>query len=181
MTFCGDDQNKNEIIEQVKRVNNEYIIYYLDGTKAEPYNSDTEYLNKLEEKMIKQAVEREFNINNLNNIKIKSLILNVLSIILTIKSIEKAQIIPLLIGLITLVLSSLNFLDTNSKLKEIKKYRILLDNYKEFKENPSISKIIEFESTYCDPLDIMSVDRYSLKDVKNMYKELKKIKDNQEY
>ena len=61
----------------------------------------------------------------------------------------------------------------NSKrLKELKKYRILLENYNEFKNSPNLSKLIEFESLYREPINIFTIDKFSLNEIKIMHKVL---------
>lgn len=56
-----------------------------------------------------------------------------------------------------------NWRKNSRKLKELKKYKILLENYNEF----------ILETTYQNQINIFTIDNFSLKDIKQMKKNLK--------
>jgi len=174
MTFCGENQNKSEIITKVEYNNNYYNIHYLDGNESSFYNNDKNFLKELEEKMINQAKERyEQDYNNILINKWGSFIVGLSSLNLTSNSLNKGLLLLACIGFITSLYFINNWRNNKRNLKELKKYKILLENYNEFKNNPDISKLVEFESLYRDPVNIFTIDKFSLYDMKVMKKSLK--------
>ena len=177
MTFCSELQDKNEIIKKAECSNNFYNIDYLDGSCSSFINSDKEFLKQIEDKMINQAIDRdidEFDMININ--KCVNLFLSLCTLSFT-NVVLNEKLLPLACVGFALTLYCLNNVRKNSKkLNELKKYRILLKNYEEFKNNPNISEVVEFESLYREPVNIFTIDNFSLSDIKAMKKVLKNKK-----
>jgi len=175
MTFCSKEQDERKIITKVEHVNNSYTLHYLDGSESTFINNDKEYLKKLEDIMIEQAKERNKNdyVNTYIN-KWGSFIVFLASVSLTSECFKKNMLNLACMGFVLSMCLFSEYRKNSKRIKEYKKYKILLENYKEFKENPNISKIIEVDAFYRDPVDIFNIDRYSLYDMRLMKKELKK-------
>jgi len=174
MTFGSEQQDIGEIINYIEQEDDCYKVYYLDGSSSEFISGDKDLMDKMEQKMIEQAQEREKSINyNTDFEQTKSSILAILGNLLLFTTIRKEEAIPIILGIIISLICNFNFLDTKRKIRELKKYRILLDNYNDFKNNPQLIKEIGLESIYYDAIDIFSIDKYNLKEVELMYKKLK--------
>ena len=175
MTFCSDEQERKDIISNVEINGNICKIHYLDGSvKNVDYNMDT--LKDLEYKVVKQAKDRDKEYNKLN----RDSIFNILMWFLDIFSFNMLKgIFNDLLRYLLFIYAILNFcefLNNRRKLNELKKYRILLNNYKELKDNPDLCKLIEVDSYYRkDKIDIFNIDEFSLYDIKTIEKRLKKI------
>ena len=178
MTFCSEEQNKSEIITKVEYNKNYYILHYLDGNIVSFINNDENYLNKLEESIINQAKNRNKNqYTNININKWSYLIMSIINVNITNACIQKNLLNMACIGFIISAYLLINYRKNSQRIKELKKYKILLDNYKEFKENSNISKLIVVDALYRKPVNIFTVDEFSLSDMKIMKKGLK----NKEY
>jgi len=179
MTFCSEEQKESEIITKVvEHSNNYYTLEYLDGSSSSFYNSDIDFLKNIEEQMINQAKERnEIDSCSLNINKWGSFIVSLVSINLTNVALKKDIFTIACIGFILSMYLINNFRKNSRQLKELKKYRILLENYNEFKDKPNISKLVEAEALYREPVNIFTIDKFSLYDMKVMKKGLK----NKEY
>lgn len=175
MTFCSKEQEESEIITKVINNNsNYYEVTYLDGSVSAFYNSDENHLKKLEEKMIKQAKERDgFDCTTVNIDKWGSLFVALTTIQLTNASLRKNILTLACVGFIISLYFIKQFRENSRRLKELKKYKILLENYEEFKKDPNISKLVEFEALYREPVNIFTIDKFSLYDMKVMKKGLK--------
>lgn len=175
MTFCSNEQDERKIITKVEHVNNSYTLHYLDGSESTFINNDKEYLKKLEDIMIEQAKKRDkIDFTEININKWGSLIVSLTSICLTSQCLQKNILTLACVGFILSFYQLKKYKNNSKNIKELKKYRILLENYEEFKNNTNISKIIEFDSFYREPVNIFTIDAYSLYDIKLMLKELKK-------
>lgn len=176
MTFCSKEQKEDEIIEKVEYDNNFYTLYYLDGSESSFVNNDKEFLKKLETKIIKQALERnkidcrEIDINKWGN-----LIIGLASIKLTNLCLQKNLFTIACLGFVLSMYLIGKWKDNSRKLKELKKYKILLDNYDEFEKNPDISKLVEVDAFFRVPVNIFTIDEFSLRDIKIMQKKLKNM------
>ena len=168
MTFCSDEQNKNEIIGSIEINDNDYIINYLDGSKKTYTNDKIEHIKELEKIMINQAIERDKDYTFLNNKKIKNILFWFFDCLLF--SFGK-NVTPDLIRYFFFVMSVNYFYDyliTKLKLNELKKYRLFIDKYKSLKET-DIKEIF----SYGNNIDIFNIDKFTLSEIKK----LKKIND----
>lgn len=177
MTFCSNEQNESEIIVSAKKQKNSYLVEYLDGSVSSYYHFDPNHYEFLENKMIEQAKDRdklEYSVTLVERWFSTLACISVISL-----SVKTFKGDFLLFGCVCLLLALYLSYKMNIsviKLKELKKYRILLENYKEIKEHPELDKIIEFDSLYRTPIDIFNIDSLSLYDMKVLKKELKRLK-----
>ena len=172
MTFCSEEQESNEIIYNVKKNNDSYDIKYLDGhVMTIPINDNSTL--ELEDIMINQAKDRNNDYSDLNKESIKNIIFWFLDC--AFYNINKSSLFKFLFFIFAII-NFYEFLNNRRKINELKKYRILLNNYKAIKNNPSLCKIIEFDSLYRkDKIDIFNIDEISLHEMKLIEKELKKV------
>ena len=173
MTFCGENQNKSEIITKVEKRNNYYTLQYLDGSEVSFYNNDKNYYKKLETQLIEQAEERNY-CNVVKTDKWCNFFVAISSLCLTNIAIRENILSLACVSFIASLYYVSQWRKNSKRLKELKKYKILLENYEEFKNDPNIAKVIEFEPLYREPVNIFTIDNFSLYDMKLMQKSLKK-------
>ena len=169
MRFCSNEQDKSEIISDIfidDEIENKFIIRYLDDTERVFYNLN-ESIKELEELMIKQAKERDsLEYVDLHIKKYGSIIVSLLSCGLGLKSIFYGNILLCLFSEIIFSKYLYDFVSNCKKINELKKYRLLLENYDGLKEKYGDKSI-----------DIFDVDIYSLREVNKLTKSLKRWGD----
>ena len=176
MTFCSDEQNKNEIIEKIISDGYNYEINYLDGNSVSYICNDENHLEEKEKIMIEQALEREkLEYQKTKNNSAFSFLMWFISNV-SFQNVynDNFKIIFYIIAIIFIY----NYLKNKRRLNEMKKYKILLDNYKLIQNNPEITKFIEFDSIYRNPINIFNIDDYTLSDMKIIKRELSKKQCN---
>ena len=180
MTFYHE-KDLGKIIKEFNVDGYNYNIKYLDGTETNYYCTDELKINELEETMIKQAIRRDDYYYDLIQTEIKrsAAIINLLSAS-TILAVHSNAILIVCLNLVMLIAKLKKYIKDKSKLKELKKYRLFLNMYKELKkdENKNITDILQFDKIYQIPiLDVNTIDDFSLKDVETINDELKKRKE----
>ncbi len=169
MTFTYEGADLSRVIDCIYCEGNSFNIYYLDGSKSTYFCSDKEEKEKIKRLMIKQAEERsqKLNINYLND-KIKFNLLHSLNFVAfaTLWTVaEKKVTIPAL-ALITLASVQIkNYFSNKTRIEELKKYKMfleLLDTLDEINEDYGKPKFL--------PLDIDTLDSFSYKEIKSLYK-----------
>lgn len=174
MTFTYDGADLSKVIECIYCDGNNFNIYYLDGSKSTYVCSSEDEKEKIKELMIKQAEERlrKFDIDYLflKN-KIALCCVMGLSIGLAIPVVLSATIekklsfnVQEIFVLILICLAMGDFLKTNSKIKELKKYKMFLELLDKLDEIN-----LQFEENDL-PLGIDTLDEFSYGEVKSWYK-----------
>lgn len=177
MTFY-DGQEKNTNIIKDYNANNRYIeVNYLfdDSSVIYPYTKDKE--EEIIKEMVEQAIKRNNDLYNKINketkIYLTQNLVNILSIILCVKGdLQFLFCICFLLGLYVFK----NLTDNYAKLKELKKFRLYLSMKEELEkpENKDITKIIEFDPLYREPINMGTLDKFTYGEVKSIKKELKR-------
>lgn len=181
MTFTYDGADLSKTIKHIHIDNRECLVEYLDGSSIIFTCLDKEQLKKFKEIMIEQAKDRKNNIN-IKNIRFNEIsgIAGICGSLLTIISsnnIKNKQILYLISFL--LLMYSQKMRKTHSEMiKELKKYDLFLELADDLDtiNNSRFLKCVEFEPISQIPFDIDTLDRYSYKDVKTIYKTYKKQK-----
>ena len=154
-----------------------YEIVYLNKESDYYPNEDPNHELEIQERIIKQAIEREKELlKRYNYEEIISSIIFFMSLPTTCIGWTKGPLNLLIISGIISVLSAIKLIKTKRRLKDIKKYRMYLDMKEDLekKENKDIYKILEHESCYQIDLDLKTIDKYSYGDVKTLKKEIEK-------
>lgn len=179
MTFY--DGEENEKIISGYKISGEYVeIIYLDGSSELVYKTDNlikdienelEIFAKKRDKDLYKSIEIEKN---------RNLILFLVSLPLSLMSIKKNILSIIIVSLLINGYSFCKYLENRNKLKELKKYRLYLGMMNDLKkdENKDITKVIEFDSFYREPININTLDSFSLNDVKVIKKELRRRSSN---
>lgn len=177
MTFYDGQEENREIIKSYS-ANNDYIkVNYLYDDCSITYNYTKEKEAEIINLMIEQALSRDVELYDKvckeTKVYLTQNLLSLLSIILCLKG--DLQLL-LCIAFIAGVIASMNFSISYEKLQELKKFRLYNSMKEELdkKENKDITKIIEFEPIYREPINIGTLDTFSYSDVKAIKKELKK-------
>lgn len=192
MTFCSDEQDKIKTIKNIEIDGNKYIINYFNNNKVYG-NNFIQNKNNLENLMINQAKEREkeeyitTHINSWGSIITWFLCCRIVGNAI----LDGAVIISLCFLIACSILLNKHRMYTR-KLNELKKYKILLDNYDEIKNNPTFYKKIKLhkykyfiennvslghviEKNQKDGfINIFNIDEFNLKDMKLLKKEMHK-------
>lgn len=187
MKFGYEGANLSELIRKYKVSNQMMAINFLDdkGSFIIPYNEEVE--QQIQDYMIEQAKLRKENmdLNEYNNDLSRTVSLSLVgggfSIFSTVGLITAEQIFTqsyfgsLLVyaGAIT-ILSSLVAIKQNKKVKELKKYDIYL-SIREQLDNICDTKLYEGVSPKRQSLNINTLDDYSLKELKDISSNLKKL------
>jgi len=179
MNFTYEGADFGKTIKKFYKEGNGFYIEYLDNS----FSYYTCYNEKEEQRiidiMMKQAVERDENIN-LTKFEIKkicSLVAAIISLFGTITAFENNKQAYFLI-LMTLSAIVINEYKTTSKeIKELKKYKLFLELAPNLKEvnDPELLKCIEFDKIYQKHFDITTLDEHSYSQVKTIYKAYKAI------
>lgn len=172
MKFTYDEADKSQTISCYEVDGIKYIIKYLDGTKDEfiSYNPDEE--RKLQEKMIEQAIDRDAHISleDLKQNKKACKLLTILAIITSAIFLKRGEDTLKWITIIEGLISGLGFIEERKKINELVKYRIFLEIMNDIKKvhESELLKCIEFDNFYQIPLNINTLDGYSLNDMKKI-------------
>lgn len=177
MTFYDGEEKNRDIIKNFV-INNKYIeVNYLFNDNSIIYNYSKEKENEITRQMIEQMLKRdeELFVTIKKDVKIHStqMLLNLLSIIFCLKG--NLQLLFCL-AFLTGIIASINLSESYEKYKEMKKFR-LYNSLKEIldkPENADITKIIEYDPLYREPINIGTLDHFTYNDVKLIKKELKK-------
>lgn len=179
MTFY--DGEENEKIISGYKINGNYVeIIYLDGSSElvdktdgiiKEIDNELEIFAKKRDKDLYKDLEMERN---------RNLILFLVSLPLCLMSIKRNILSIILVSLLINYYSFYKYLDNNKKIKELKKYRLYLSMMNDLKKdkNQDITKVIEFDSFYREPININTLDEFSLREVKIIKKELKRRNSN---
>ena len=179
MTFY--DGEENEKIISGYKINGNYVeIIYLDGSSElvdktdgiiKEIDNELEKFDEIKDKDLYKDLEMERN---------RNLILFLVSLPLSLMSIKRNILSIILVSLLINCYSFCKYLDNNKKLKELKKYRLYLSMMNDLKKdkNKDITKVIEFDSFYREPININTLDEFSLREVKIIKKELKRRNSN---
>lgn len=176
MTFYDGKENNGEIIKDYF-ANKQYIkvTYFDDCSFTYPYSKETE--EKIIKQMIEQALKRDEELYNYTykeeKIFFTEMLLSILSYIYSLKG--ELQLL-LCVSFIAGLIASMNLSVSYEKLKEMKKFRLYHSIKEELDkpENQDITKIIEFDPMYREPINIGSLDKFTYGDVKAIKKELKR-------
>ena len=188
MNFCSYSQDKGEIIKNIEKNNLCYKVNYLDGTSKSFYTNDKEHLKELEKIMIEQAFDRD---EEMYKSKKDEAFCNTAMSIVTIISYSCLNIITpkdlkTIFVILTAFIATANVnmtVHSKKQLKELKKYRLFLEMYKDLEkiENKDITKILELDPYYRKNLNITTLDDFKLREVKMIKKELKRRSNNKTY
>ena len=152
-----------------------YEIVYLNNESDYYPNEDPNHELEIQERILKQAIEREEELlKKYNKDEIISTILFLISLPTAYISMTKAPMIIFLVSSIVAFLSGKKLIKTRKRLKDIKKYRMYLDIKEDLekKENSDIYDIIEFDKFLQVKLDLTTIDKYRYSDVKALKKEI---------
>ena len=177
MTFCSREQEESQIIKTVTKEGKNYYVEYLDGTISGYNNFEINHLEELEEKMISQAKERQnLEYKNTREIEIKYLIMLLPTLILSNISYNKDLFLLASLSYTVAIISLYQLRKNRKRIKEFKKYKILLKNYNFIKEHPELQEVVEFEPYDQKEINIFNIDDYSLFAMKEVEIEIKKLK-----
>ena len=152
-----------------------YEIIYLNNESDYYPNEDPNHELEIQERIIKQAIERENELLKKYNYKeIMSSIIFLMSLPTTCIGWTKGPLNLLIISGLISLLSGIKLIKTTRRLNDIKKYRMYLDMKDDLKkkENSNIYKLIEHEGCYQIDLDLTTIDKYRYGDVKTLKKEI---------
>ena len=192
MTFCSNEQDKIKTIKNIDIEDNKYIINYFNNSQIYK-NNFIEDKNHLEDLMIRQAKEREKEEYLVTNINTWGSIITWFICCGTLGSTIRngAFFMSLCFSVACLVLLK-KHKKYKSQLNELKKYKILLENYDNIKDNVNlykkvrlkkydnlleknnIIKKIMFKNQEDGVIDIFNIDEFNLNDIKYIKKQLKK-------
>lgn len=175
MTFTYDGADLSKVIECIHCEDNNFNIYYLDGSKSTYVCSSEDEKEKIKKLMIEQAIERQKNIIYISALSSENManvagILGFAGLAVIETIFAKKLDLHALANLIITSLYTKKYLTTNAQLKELKKYKMfleLLDNLDEIN--------LQFEENDL-PLGIDTLDEFSYSEVKGWYKYYKKEK-----
>lgn len=177
MTFYDGKENSRDIIKNYF-TNNRYIeINYLFDDRPITYQYTKEKEDEITKQMIEQALKRDEEIYEKIHKEVKvyftEMLLSLLSVILCLKG--NLQLL-LCLAFISGLIASINLSESYDKLKEMKKFRLYYSLKEELEktENKDITKVIEFDPMYREPINIGTLDKFSYHDVKLIKKELKR-------
>lgn len=180
MKFYDGKENDREIIKDYS-ANNQYIkVNYLFDDSSFTYQYSKEKEDEITKQMIEQALKRDEELYDKLYKKTKEYFAQtLLSLITLIMSIKGEIQLTLCLSFIAGLIASMNLTESYEKLKEMKKFR-LYHSMKEKLDNPEnkdITKIIEFDPMYRDPINMGTLDKFTYNDVKMIKKELKRRND----
>ena len=170
-----DEGKENETIKNYTKDGIWYEIVYLNNESDYYPNEDPNHELEIQERILKQAIEREEELlKKYNKDEIISTILFLISLPTAYISMTKAPMIIFLVSSIVAFLSGKKLIKTRKRLKDIKKYRMYLDIKEDLekKENSDIYDIIEFDKFLQVKLDLTTIDKYRYSDVKALKKEI---------
>lgn len=174
MTF--NDGKEDITIKKYEKNNNNYFIEYLDGDCIIYYNSDKNHEEKIKNDILLQIGDRDkkYFDSITKKLKISIIELVTLQIPFILNTGMNSYMFCLLFIINIYLIKSIR--DNKKKLDELKKYRLYLEmkNDLEKKENADITKIIEFDPFYRKPINLSTIDEFSLYDMKLIKKELKR-------
>lgn len=180
MNFYDGKENNRDLIKDYS-ANKDYIkVNYLYDDSSYTYNyskiKEEEIINLMIEQALKRDEELYDKIYKETKIYLSQTLLSTIPLILCLK--EDLQLL-LCLTFIAGLISSMNLIETYEKLKEMKKFRLYHSMKKELDkpENLDITKIIEFDPMYREPINIGTLDKFSYNDVKMIKKELKRRND----
>lgn len=179
MTFYDGEENEKIISEY--KINGNYVeIIYLDGS-SELVDKTDGIIKEIDNELEIFAKKRDKDLyKNLEMERNRNLVLFLVSLPLSLMSIKRNILSIILVSLLINCYSFCKYLENNKKLKELKKYRLYLSMMNDLKKdkNKDITKVIEFDSFYREPININTLDEFSLREVKIIKKELKRRNSN---
>lgn len=173
MNFTYDGADLGKIIKSFSNNGDNFSLEYLDGSVSSYVCSNNNERQRIINLMIKQAEERQENIN-LDKLELRKkcdlIITAISSVVASVHINNNKQL--LLVLLFLFVFINYEYKITNRKVKELKKYKLFLEllPYLEEVNNPEILKCVEFDKIYQKDLDITTLDEYSYSQVKTIYK-----------
>lgn len=182
MNFSYEGADLNKIIKWYVKKDCEYYIQYLDGSTCKyiSYNDNEE--ERIKQKMLNQAKERDkmYSKDKLDEIPTNNLIGALVSCV----GVSISQVSELdLLKYICLFMLGFNFqriLSNKRKVKELKKYRLFLELIDELGEKELNSskyiKAYEIDNIYSKDLNISTLDSFSLNEIQSIYKVYKSKK-----
>lgn len=185
MNYSYDGAETKEIIQNYKTSNNKIIITFLDGTNYETPLTEENEINLLN-KMLEQAEERSQKMSIYDLKKERTGTFNFIMTYLgiTVLSISNAsttnskdiRCLTSLVGGITalnVILDMVKYKQKNDKIKELKKYDIYLQIREILKDinDPNLFNGVKKQE---EPLNINTLDSYSLSDIKKIRNNLKR-------
>ena len=181
MNFSYEGADRSKIINKYIREGNNYTIEYLNGDISSFYSTDENQEQKIIKTMVRQIVERQDRMD-INDIVFKRdlcaqlcLASSILMPALVLREKEGLLLLPIA-GLI----AGLNLCsDHNAKINELKKYKLFLEMTRDNEKrsiNDSVLDCIEPDKLYQIPLNLNTIDDYSYRDVKLLYKKMKQKK-----
>ena len=176
--IINNGENPSEIIRKYTNINNNFTIEYADGSVSSYYCSSEDHEDKIRDTMLNRAYNLQ-KLENIKNTKLKrdaNLFISLMSGLLTLALANKGFLILASIMLLVEIFSIYKKRECDTKLKELKKYKLffeLLPHLDEINKSDFL-KCIEFDNFYQVPLDINTLYEYSYGDVKALHKEYKK-------
>lgn len=176
MKFCSKEQNENEIIKNINMKKDMLVIEYMNGKQKRQFNITKNDIKEIENLMIEQAKERDSLDYVESYVHVFGTFINYCAAICV--STQCQDNLLLFFCIIFVVAKLLKKHATNIyKICELKKYRILLNNYELMKNNVEASKAVEKDNYYTIPVDIFHADQFSLGDMQTIKRKLKQIKE----
>ncbi len=175
MTFYDGKEQNDEIIKDYSISKYDIKVNYLFSERTIPFKREDE--EKIVKIMIEQALERDRELyDKIYKETKEGFIQTLLSLIPFIMSVKGEIQLTLCLSFILGLIASYNFTESYEKLKEMKKFRLYYSLKEELdkRENQDITKIIEFEPYFREPINMGTLDKFSYHDVKLIKKELKK-------
>ena len=176
MTFYDGQENNVEILKGYYSTKSHIKVNYLYDDSSYTFNYSKAKENEITNIMIEQALKRDEELYDKIHKDVKlyftEMLLSLLSVILCLKG--DMQLL-LCISFIAGAIASMNLSASYEKLKEMKKFRLYhsIKDELEKPENKNITKVIEIDPLYREPIHIGTLDKFSYHDVKMIKKELK--------
>lgn len=177
MTFYDGQEENREIIKDYF-INKNYIkvnYLYTDNPDIIIYTKEKE--EEIINLMIEQALKRDEELYDKTYketlMDLSQTLLSMITVILSLKS--ESQLL-LCFSFIVGLIGTTNLINNYEKLREMKKFRLynFMKEELDKKENQDITKIIEFDPFYREPINMGTLDNFSYRAVKNIKKELKR-------
>lgn len=177
MTFYDGQEDNYEILKSYFCTTDTIKINYLFRDKTIKMNYSKEKELEISKLMIEQALARDEELyEKLYKESKEYFTQTLLTLIPLMMSFVGEVQLLFCLSFILGIIASKNLTESYDKFKELKKFRLYYSMKEELEkeENKNITKIIEFESQYREPIHIGTLNEFSYSDVKKIKKELKR-------
>lgn len=177
MKFYDGKEENREIIKSYSATTDYIKVNYLYNDSSYTYTYSKAKEEEIINLMIEQALLRDKELFNKvykkTLIHLSQTLLSIIPVILSLK--DELQLL-LCLSFVAGLIATMNLTESYEKLKEMKKFRLYNSIKEELDkpENNDITKIIEFDPIYREPINIGTLDKFSYNDVKTIKKELKR-------